>query len=94
MEVTAEVVDPRPERLGLLRLRDIVCSPHHLGEELGYTMARQGPLALGWLLRAWHRGDLLVSLADVVGIDWDRREIEVGAQARLRHPHDPQPADQ
>jgi hypothetical protein len=89
MEVTADVVDPRPERLGLLRLRDLVCSPRHLGEELGYTMARQGPAAVGWLLRVWHRGDVRVGLDDVVRIDWDAREIEVRPGARLRHPHEP-----
>jgi hypothetical protein len=89
MEVTADVVDPSADRLGELRVRDLVCSPHHLGEELGYTMARQGPAAVGWLLRLWHRGDLRVSMADVVAVDWDSGTVEVREGAELRHPHEP-----
>jgi sporulation protein YlmC with PRC-barrel domain len=88
VEVTAERVTRAPEPLGPLRIGELVCSVHHLGQELGYTTEPQGPALLRWLLRLWHRQDRHVSFDDVVALDWGRRRVVVSSAAELRHPHD------
>jgi hypothetical protein len=91
IEVTAERVGGREhghgDGLGPLRLVDIVCSPRHLGQELGYTLTPQGPRVVRWVLRACHRSDRHLPLGDVAEIDWGRGELRAGEYAVLRHPH-------
>jgi sporulation protein YlmC with PRC-barrel domain len=88
VEVTAERVSRARDALGPLRIGELVCSVHHLGQELGYTMEPQGPALLRWLLRVWHHQDRHVSLDDVVRLDWGKGEVVVSGKAELRHPHD------
>lgn len=92
IEVTAERVGGREhghgDGLGPLRVVDVICSPRHLGQELGYTLTPQGPRLVRWLLRACHRSDRHLHLGDVAEIDWERGELRAGEYAVLRHPHD------
>jgi hypothetical protein len=87
VEVIADPLSPSSARLGALVVRELVCSPRHLGEELGYTLEPQGPAVLRRLLRAWHDRDRLVDARDV-RITWDPAGVEVRRGATLRHPHD------
>ena len=88
IEVTAEAFERTGLELGRLRVVDLVCSPRHLGQELGYTMGPQGPAALGLLLRFWHREDVRFAVTDVEHIDWSEQRIILRPDATLRHPHD------
>jgi hypothetical protein len=88
VEATAEAFERRGLELGRLRIVELVSSQRHLGEELGYTMAPQGPALLRVLLRWWHRGDRRLSMDDVERLDWQARRLVLNSRARPRHPHD------
>jgi sporulation protein YlmC with PRC-barrel domain len=88
IEVTADAIRRSGLELGHLLVRELVCSPRHLWQELGYTMEPQGPALLARLIRWWHKHDRRVDWADVRGIDRERHTVEVAGDARLDHPHD------
>ena len=88
LEVTADAVGRTSGHLGPLEVRELVCSPRHLGQHLGYTLSPQGPAVLRHLLRWWHTSDVRIDVRDVASIDWGDATISLRAAAALRHPHD------
>ena len=88
IEVAAEATARTGLELGELRVTQLVSSRRHLGSELGYTMAPQGPRLVRWLVTWWHRGDQRVRIEDVARVDWDAGRVLLVDQPDLRHPHD------
>ncbi|WP_270888152.1 hypothetical protein [Pedococcus sp. 5OH_020] len=93
IELTAEAFERRGLELGRLRLVEVVCSRRHLGQDLGYTMAPQGPALVRGILRRWHSGDRRLSLDDLVHVDWREQTLTFPDGVTARHPHERLPQE-
>jgi sporulation protein YlmC with PRC-barrel domain len=61
---------------------------HVAGSELGYDAdPRQGPLAVGAVVRWWQRGHRVAPIEDVVDVDLEAGTLRVASETRHVHPH-------
>jgi hypothetical protein len=87
VEIGVLAIEQTGLEVGRLRIVDVEYGRRHVGGRLGITAHRaHGPHLLGQALRAWHRGDRRVPVADVEGVDWQGRRVTLKAGARVAHP--------
>ena len=71
-----------------LRVTHVEYGLHTAGSELGYDSdPRQGPLAVGALVRWWQRADRVAPVEDVVDVDLEAGTLRVRSHLRHVHPH-------
>lgn len=71
-----------------LKVTHLHATRHLSGSELGYGAdPKQGPAAVGALVRRWQRSDLLIEIGGVKRITEEPVQIELKAGATPVHPH-------
>lgn len=83
------VEPPGRRRRDHLRVTHVVYGTHRAGSELGYDAdRRQGPLAVGVLVRWWQRAHRLAPIELVASVDLTAGTIRVVSASDHVHPHE------